>query len=420
MNTPQKRRPEDQKAVYNRKRARVLKKRKLKRNVTLFVLLYAVMMVCICAIVLISLHTKSPTRKNETYSLKVITDTEEKNVEYKSDELYFDKEFYIPLSAIEKLCPVTSIGHDDTIGFIFKNNGENAKFVKNTAKGYVNGNEIDLSGNVIYKDGELYLPPDFFTTHIVGFNLEINDKEKTYTLSKIDGVDPSFLLKNPSSTDNQSEKDQSEATASPLVFKADLSSYEEYMNPENRDEYLFLVNTENPLDENYVPTDLLGSIYTRDDGRATQKLRKYACLALEAFLKEAEACGIKGVTVTSGYRSYEYQSQLFQNEINIMGSFDEAAKNVNPPGSSEHQSGLCVDMHNLSSASTAFAKTEEAEWLKENAYKFGYILRYPKDKTDITGISFEPWHFRYVGRYHATKMHEYKMCLEEYIEYINK
>ena len=419
MNTPQNQMPPRQKARYDKRRARLLKQRRIKRNVTLFVLLYAVLMICVVGIVLISLHAKTPVKKSESYSLKVVIDDEKSDV-YKNSELYIDGEFYVPLSAVEKLCAVTTVGHDDMIGFIFKDSGENAKFVKNSAKGFVNGNEIDLSANVIYEQEELYLPPDFFTTHVVGLELEKSEKDKTYTLTKIDGTLPAFLLKNPTSTKNQSENEQVETTDAPLSFKADLSSYEEYMNPENRDEYLFLVNADNPLDENYVPTDLVGSIYTRDDGRATQKLRKYACLALEAFLKEAEACGIRGVSVTSGYRSYEYQSQLFQNEINIMGSYEEAAKNVNPPGSSEHQSGLCIDMHNLPAASTAFAKTEEAEWLKENAHKFGYILRYPKDKTDITGISFEPWHFRYVGRYHATKMHEYKMCLEEYIEYINQ
>ena len=77
-------------------------------------------------------------------------------------------------------------------------------------------------------------------------------------------------------------------------------------------------------------------------------------------------------------------------------------------------------MHNIPSADTAFASQEAATWLKNNCYKFGFILRYPEDKTDITGISFEPWHFRYVGRYHATRMHELGLCLEEYWDYLNK
>ena len=65
-------------------------------------------------------------------------------------------------------------------------------------------------------------------------------------------------------------------------------------------------------------------------------------------------------------------------------------------------------------------ETKEFRWLRDNAHKFGFILRYPKDKIRITGINYEPWHYRYVGRYHATKMYELNLCLEEYIEYINQ
>ena len=72
-------------------------------------------------------------------------------------------------------------------------------------------------------------------------------------------------------------------------------------------------------------------------------------------------------------------------------------------------------MNNMASAQTAFGETAAAKWLEENAYKFGFILRYPKDKSDITNIIYEPWHFRYVGRYHATRMHQTGLCLEEYV-----
>ena len=91
-----------------------------------------------------------------------------------------------------------------------------------------------------------------------------------------------------------------------------------------------------------------------------------------------------------------------------------------PPGASEHQSGLCCDMHNLGAADQAFAKEKVAVWLAENAHKFGFILRYEADKQDITGIHYEPWHFRYVGRYHATKMYEADLCLEEYMETLTR
>ena len=100
----------------------------------------------------------------------------------------------------------------------------------------------------------------------------------------------------------------------------------------------------------------------------------------------------------------------------------KAATVVTYPGSSEHQSGLCVDMHNFRAAgrdmADDFANSDAGKWLQENCYKFGYVLRFEKDKTDITGITYESWHFRYVGRFHATRMHELDMCLEEYCAYL--
>ena len=89
------------------------------------------------------------------------------------------------------------------------------------------------------------------------------------------------------------------------------------------------------------------------------------------------------------------------------------------PGTSEHQTGLCCDMHNLSSADVAFAKKDAYKWLKDNAWKFGFIIRFPEDKQDITKISFEPWHYRFVGRYHAKAIYDAGLCLEEYVKLLN-
>jgi len=416
-----------QKSVQSNRPKNIKKRRRknhLGRFFVIFSIAYAFFLVIYCLVIFIKIHirTKPDIIKN-AYSVEVELaekEEDEKNPKFEGRDLVIDGEYYIPFSAIANIEKYTLARDGDIVSVIFEKSGEYAKFKIDTLKAYVNGNEIELSQNVKYIDKEIYLPLDFYETHLLGFSVEKNEENKNYLVSKNPDTDMCFLLKNPTATDNQAESGVASTTPSPLNFLLDLSSYEKYMNPENRDEYLFLVNSENPLDENYIPEDLTGTVYTRDDGRATQKLRKYACLALEAFLKEAEAHGYDDITVTSGYRSYEYQSQLFQNEIAITGSEEAAAKNVNPPGSSEHQSGLCVDMHNLSAASVTFGGTDEANWLEDNAYKFGYVLRYPKNKVSITGISYEPWHFRYIGRYHATKMHELGMCLEEYIEYINK
>lgn len=226
-----------------------------------------------------------------------------------------------------------------------------------------------------------------------------------------------------------------------FAFKADLSEYEWAMNPES-DAYVFLVNKDNPIGKNYVPDDLVKVRDTRKDGRDAQKLTKIAEAALHALYLEAEANGMLYVnktygqvlSVTSGYRDYWSQDRNFNNKVNsILNSHPDytrqqaeaiAAQTINRPGTSEHQTGLCLDMHNLRTAERELAETfgesEAGKWLKENSYKFGYILRYEADKTDITGIAYESWHFRYVGRYHATRMYELDMCLEEYTEYLKE
>lgn len=206
-------------------------------------------------------------------------------------------------------------------------------------------------------------------------------------------------------------------------YEIDITSYLQYIEPKEKYEYVFLVNPQNSLASDYVPTDLTDCEHTRNDGRATQKLREAAAKALQAFLAEGAKNGVTDVTVTSAYRSYSYQDYLFnlyceQNQHSF-ATREECEKYVltfsTKPGTSEHQSGLCVDMHNIPSAQVYFAEKPEAKWLAANCYRFGFILRYPEDKTDITKITYEPWHFRYVGRDAATEMHELGLCLEEYI-----
>lgn len=409
---------------YQRKlREKVRKQKERKRRRALarrFFIITVILYIFIILAILFFFSISLRSCKKEEPKHDIAIEHNEDEIEViKKKQLYYDDTFYIPLSAIEMLTSIKVTGDSNNISFILNANEEFAKFTLGTHYAEVNANKVELSNKSLMVDGELYLPFDFFTEHMQGFNVEINENDSTYNISLSEDTAPQFILKAPKETKPIEEKEYIKVTESPIEFKLDLSSYEEYMNPADRDAYLFIVSAEHPLTKDYVPVDLTGSIYTRSD-RETRMLTKYACLALEAFLKEGEANGIYGVTVTSAYRSYEYQEELFQQEILIEGSAEEAAKDVNPPGISEHQTGLAVDMHNMSSASVAFGDTKEAKWLAENAHKFGYILRYPDNKTDITGINYEPWHFRYVGRYHATKMNELDMCLEEYVEYINQ
>lgn len=193
-----------------------------------------------------------------------------------------------------------------------------------------------------------------------------------------------------------------------------------------RGEYLILVNSENPLDEDYVPADLVDIKSTRADGREIQKMRKAAADALESMILEMKRCGVydKNLSVTSGYRSFEYQKYLFDtyvknrtdNGMSYNDAYKEVSKTTALPGCSEHQSGLCADFHNKSYANISFAETEQYKWIEKNAHLFGFIVRYPKGKENITGISFEPWHLRYVGEENACKIYENSLCLEEYLK----
>ncbi len=233
----------------------------------------------------------------------------------------------------------------------------------------------------------------------------------------------------PSNTDNSSSLVQQPVEISyeervGVDYKIDIEQYIEFIEPQDKYEYVFLVNPDNKLASDYVPEDLTDCGHTRNDGRAVQKLRRNAAEALKAFLAEGKMCGVTDVTVTSAYRSYEYQDYLFNlycsQHQHKFSTREECEKYVltfsTKPGTSEHQSGLCVDMHNIPSAEVYFAEKPEAKWLAENCYRFGFILRYPEDKTDITGITYEPWHFRFVGREAATEMYENGLCLEEYIK----
>ncbi len=203
-----------------------------------------------------------------------------------------------------------------------------------------------------------------------------------------------------------------------VTFTTDLADYEPYMD--TKEDFLILVNKTHKIGKDSVPQDLVAV----KDARKEIFLQKTAALALEAMFIEMRAAGFSDVFVTSAYRDYGYQSSLFNTYLNqemATGlSLAEAREKVltysAEPGTSEHQTGLAVDLmtSSMSELDESFADHAVYTWLGENAWKFGFILRFPEDKTDITGYAFEPWHYRFVGRQSAREMHEQKLCLEEY------
>lgn len=183
-------------------------------------------------------------------------------------------------------------------------------------------------------------------------------------------------------------------------------------NPSNT---LVLVNKNNKLSKNYVPSNLrVVKVARRSDD--TAKMNSTAAKQLEKMFADAKKDGIE-LAAWSGYRSYKTQQAAY----NQWKKNDSISAR---PGHSEHQTGLAMDViakkdlkKNTSPLTQSFGKTKEGKWIAANAYKYGFIIRYPKGKEKITGYSYEPWHIRYVGEKVATKLYENNWTLEEaYIE----
>lgn len=186
-----------------------------------------------------------------------------------------------------------------------------------------------------------------------------------------------------------------------------------------------LVNRDHPLPDDYQPAHLVNLRDYCDPTIVSIKGSEIegeqtAVDALLAMLAQAQAEGLGSWQVSAGYRSIAYQQQLFDNQVytyrkqGMTGAQARSAtrKLVADPGCSEHHTGLAFD---ITVPGTSFGGTKQAKWLEENCWTWGFILRYPADKTAITGITNEPWHFRYVGTEAALTMRDTGECLEEYV-----
>ncbi len=173
---------------------------------------------------------------------------------------------------------------------------------------------------------------------------------------------------------------------------------------------LMLVNPTHLLDANYAPPEIVnvGSSACPQDSRIADALSSFA-----------QGCSDAGLSVylSSGYRSYSDQQYLYNRKISQGYSAEEAAKIVAIPGTSEHQSGLCCDITDYyrELKDSSLEDTDTFKWLNEHCAEYGFILRFPSDKQDITCIMYEPWHFRYVGVEAATYIKANNLCLEEFL-----
>lgn len=190
----------------------------------------------------------------------------------------------------------------------------------------------------------------------------------------------------------------------------DLPFYSKTYPAPNQNTDLVFVNKYHYLEASYVPENLkIVEVCTSGN----RQLVDVAKEAYESLCKEAKKDGLN-IRLISSYRSYSYQETLYNSYIEKDGR-DKADTYSARPGFSEHQTGLVIDVDNEILPYERFEETKESEWMRNNAHKFGFILRYPKDKEEITGYSYESWHYRYVGREIASYLKENNLTLDEYI-----
>lgn len=184
------------------------------------------------------------------------------------------------------------------------------------------------------------------------------------------------------------------------VFETDLSKGN-----------LMLVNKYYYLKDNYIPNDLVVLTDEYNIGK-NNTMRK---VAADAFMEMSNAALLENISIknASAFRSYDYQVTLYNNYVSKDGK--EAADTYSArPGFSEHQTGLATDINQINSG---FENTDAFKWLDKNAHKYGFILRFPKNKEDVTGYTYESWHYRYVGKEVAKIIKDENLTLEEYYAY---
>lgn len=190
-----------------------------------------------------------------------------------------------------------------------------------------------------------------------------------------------------------------------IKLSSDSEFYTDTKPSKNLNTIYILVNKNNYLDKNYIPKDLTNI-------NSSVKLVNEAAIN---FIKMSNTAKKRNLTIYgfSGYRSYDYQYKLYNKYVEIDG-LKKADTYSARPGYSEHQTGLAVDVTNNKIIYTEFDKTDEFIWMKNNSYKFGFILRYPIKKEKITGYQYESWHYRYVGLNIASYINKNSITFDEY------
>ncbi len=283
-------------------------------------------------------------------------------------------------------------------------------------------------GIAFYIKDQNYKKSDDYKLKQIGYNEEeiviikqMNDNQKkiifnnNYNDKMIDLVQKQYFLeknldKYLSYSQNNTDKQLDEIIAI-INVGADKEWYTDPKQTEISYNNSLLTNKFYQLSEDYEPTDLkdISNVYSYGEN---QKLRNDAYNAFIEMFNDAKKENVT-LIINSSYRSYQDQKETYEKYLTWYGE-DETNKLAAKPGFSEHQTGLAVDIQTYGSNKSNFEQTDAFKWLQDNAYKYGFILRYPKDKEYLTGYSYESWHYRYVGTEIAQYIKDNNITFDEY------
>lgn len=224
-----------------------------------------------------------------------------------------------------------------------------------------------------------------------------------------------------STNNNTSKNSDGEKPRAPIVEEpTEMELMQNELEADRLSGNLILVNKENPLDEEYIPEDLADIIYYAKDRTAKGRFMRQE--AANAFHALSEGAALEGyeIVVTTAYRSAAFQSDLYYGYVNSKGQA-WADQYSAKPGTSEHQTGLAADCSSPSvgyQLTSSYGEAPEGIWLSEHCNDYGFIIRYPQGKEEITGYNYEPWHIRYVGKTAAAIIKEKNWTFEEFISFV--
>ena len=341
------------------------------------------------------------------------------------EDTVIDGVVYIDMNKLMSIDKITISGNEKSLKYTLPNL-QYVRFENGNDYAIVDGKYLLMDARAIFQKDMCLVPFEFIKKITQsGLTFTLDDKKNTITISrvKIGKENNNTPIYDPITFTNENIDELNIAYNN---FNINYDEYKAFIDPKE-DEYLVLVNHDNPLSSSYIPNDLVQlTCETNPVNPASYyQLRTVAEKALMAMMSAMKNSNIEGLQVSSSYRSYDRQEEILDDYISYKMkknglSYEQAKKEVLKtsalPGHSEHQTGLAVDfVQGTSSLTEDFEKTFAFAWLSQNAHKFGFILRYPSDKVDITGYNYEPWHYRFVGRTVASRIYEANICYEEYV-----